>query len=131
MTPPPLIVRVSEWRLRRRFNRGRYHERVLSGQLTAKINRESVPQASANQPQGTKSQTVSYWDNLQEVARVHQYVGANGQIIASGLPDPKRLFENGVLYRIRSAPKNRQERYCYALSDLRDRICWYFGAEVD
>jgi hypothetical protein len=44
---------------------------------------------------------VAYIDqNGREVALVHQYVRSDGSLGASGMPDPKRLFENGVLYVI-------------------------------
>jgi hypothetical protein len=42
---------------------------------------------------------ISYRDrNDDEIARVHQYLRPDGSIGASGLPDPKRLFEDRVLY---------------------------------
>src|SRR5437867_1934428 len=131
MTPP--IVRVSEWRMRRRFNRGRYYERVLSGELRAVARRDSTPaRTKANEPIGTHSQQVSYLDAAnQEVARVHQYIRPEGQFGASGLPDPKRLFEDGILYRIRKQPQTTWERIVFGLSDLRDRIWWALGKEVD
>jgi hypothetical protein len=44
---------------------------------------------------------LSYRDeNGDEMARVHQYQRPNGSIAASGLPDPKRLVQDGILYRI-------------------------------
>jgi hypothetical protein len=44
---------------------------------------------------------VSYRDpNDDEVARVHQYLRPDGTIAGSGLPDPKRLFEDGIVYRL-------------------------------
>jgi hypothetical protein len=44
---------------------------------------------------------VSYRDTGNfEIARVHQYLRTDGSIGASGRPDPKRLFEEGTLYRL-------------------------------
>jgi hypothetical protein len=119
--------------MRRRFNRGRYYERTLSGELRAVARRDSTPvRTKANEPAGTHSQEVSYLDaNNQEVARVHQYVRLGGVLGASGLPDPKRLLENGILYRIRKQPETLREHIVFRLSDLRDRLCWMFGIEVD
>jgi hypothetical protein len=119
--------------MRRRFNRGRYYERVSTGELTAIVRRDSTPaRTKANEPAGTHSQEVSYLDAAnQEVARVHQYIRAQGDVGASGLPDPKRLFENGILYRLRTRPQSAREHILYTLSDLRDRIWWAFGKEVD
>ena len=119
--------------MRRRFNRGTFYERVQSGELRAVARRDSTPvRTKANEPAGTHSQEVSYLDAAnQEVARVHQYIRPQGHVGASGLPDPKRLFENGILYRLRKRPQTPKDRIVYALSDLRDRICWAFGKEVD
>jgi hypothetical protein len=119
--------------MRRRFNRGRYYERVLSGELRAVVKRDSTPvRPKANEPIGTHSQEVSYLDATnEEVARVHQYIRPLGGRGASGLPDPKRLFENGILYRLRRPPQNFKENVMFWFSDLRDRIWWAFGKEVD
>jgi hypothetical protein len=49
----------------------------------------------------TRSQEISYFDaNNQEVARVHQYLKPDGNLGGSGRPDPKRVFQGGVLYRL-------------------------------
>ena len=61
---------------------------------------------AANEPFCTQSQMVSYRDTEnREIARVHQYLRADGSIGASGRPDPKRLLEDGVLYRLVKDPK--------------------------
>lgn len=88
--------------MRRRFNDGRYWERVQSGELRTEewdSRHPSLP--VANEPYCTRSLMLSYFDgNGTEVARVHQYVRPDGTIGASGRPDPKRLFEEGILYRL-------------------------------
>jgi hypothetical protein len=38
--------------------------------------------------------------NDEERVRVHQYLTADGQIGASGKPDPKRIFLNNTIYRL-------------------------------
>ena len=49
---------------------------------------------------------VSYRDSRNdEIARVHQYLRPNKELGASGKPDPKRLFEDGTLYRLVKSPK--------------------------
>lgn len=76
---------------------------MRAGELTSAVIQEGRPQAeiAAKEPPGTVSQMVSYRDRSNdEVARVHQFLRPDGSIGASGLPDPKRLFENGVLYRL-------------------------------
>jgi hypothetical protein len=126
------ILRVSEWRMRRRFNRGRYYERVLAGQLSADLKRNTHPsRTKANEPFCTYTQEISYLDSGLEVARIHQYLRPDGKIGASGQPDPKRLFENGLWYRLRKPPANPWEAVRYFISDCRDRFCWLIGIEVN
>lgn len=92
MATPP-IVRVNEWQLRCRFNRGQFWERVKAGALKA-LTRARPVQPASGQPHDSTTQEVRYIDpeTNQEVARTHQYVGADGTILASGLPDPKALM---------------------------------------
>jgi hypothetical protein len=119
--------------MRRRFNRGRYYERTLEGSLSANIERNTHPsRTEASEPFCTHTQAVSYLDtNQQEVARVHQYLRPDGLIGASGRPDPKRILENGIMYRLRKPPANIYEKATYFLSDFRDRVYWFIGLEVD
>ena len=89
--------------MRERFNKGKYWERMTSGEFTSVVIDQGVPKGemATKEPSGTISQMVSYRDSdNNEVARVHQYLRPDGRIGASGLPDPKRLFENGVFYRL-------------------------------
>ena len=101
MSPPP-ISRILEPEMQRRFNDGRYWERLKSGELSAILLEDRHPAVTAaNEPHCTRSQMVSYRDQeSNEVARVHQYLRADGSLGASGKPDPKRLFEDGILYRL-------------------------------
>lgn len=57
---------------------------------------------AASEPFCTWSQEVSYIDPTtnEEVARAHRYLRPDGTIGASGLPDPKRVVHNGIIYRI-------------------------------
>lgn len=41
--------------------------------------------------------------NLHRIFMVHCYVRPNGEIGASGLPDPEWLFEDGAVYRAASS----------------------------
>jgi hypothetical protein len=84
------------------FNRGRFWERAQIGKLSYTINDEFTPRfVNERIPSGSVSCEVSYWDaNGNEVARVHQYVKPDGTLGASGLPDPRRVLINGVLYRM-------------------------------
>ena len=100
--PSPTPVRIDAWEMRCRFNRGRFYERVLAGELVAgqKADRHPAPPASG-QPHCTRSQEVIYYDSTgRQVARVHQYLRPDGALGGSGKPDPKRLLQNGVLYAL-------------------------------
>ena len=52
----------------------------------------------ASEPAGTRSQMVAYFEGVRRIALVHQYLRPDGTIGASEMPDPKELFEDGVLY---------------------------------
>jgi hypothetical protein len=100
----PRIERVTEEELRKLFN-DNYLPKIQAGQIQEKVLRGGGRHPSlplANEPYCTESQVVSYIDpsSNQEVARAHRYLRPDGTIGASGLPDPKRVFLNDVLYRI-------------------------------
>lgn len=81
------------------FNDGAYAERAAKGELTEKVLSENNPSPKANQPPGTKSQLIGYFDARgREVARAHQYLRKDGRLGASGKPDPKKVFKDGKLY---------------------------------
>lgn len=91
-------VAVDKSTLRRMFNEGRYYERVQSGELSALTERQKTPSPRYQQPPGTVSEEVAYFDGGIKVARVHQFVLPDGTIGASGRPDPKAILREGVLY---------------------------------
>lgn len=85
------------------FNHDGYWERLKSGELSAVVLEERHPTfPDANEPFCTWSRSISYRERQtdQEVARVHQYDRPDGTIGASGLPDPKRILKDGILYRL-------------------------------
>lgn len=87
--------------MRRRFNDGRYVDRAATGELTSVVMDSRPAPEGAGQPPGTLSQMISYRDRGDnEVARAHQYLRPDGTLGGSGRPDPKRLFEDGILYRL-------------------------------
>lgn len=98
--------------MQRRFNEGRYWERLKAGELTATVLEDRHPSLTvAREPHCTRSQMISYRDpvNNTEMARVHQYLRTDGTIGASGRPDPKRLYEGGILYRLTKKHNREQE----------------------
>ena len=87
--------------MRRIFNENNVLGRVQSGELLAVVLESRNAPTESGQPPGTLSQSISYRDpDGNEIARVHQYLLIDGNLGGSGLPDPKRLFHNGVLYRL-------------------------------
>ncbi len=60
---------------------------------------DECPPSSPAEPPGTRSQMVAYLDAAgQRIALVHQYLRPDGTIGGSGRPDPKELFDDGILY---------------------------------
>jgi hypothetical protein len=89
--------------LRKRFNEGRYRERLEQGEFVPEIT--IVGLAPARFPAGTASQIISYLDhNARTIAIVHQYGDTLGNPAAGTEPDPKFLFEGGVRYKLSRVP---------------------------
>lgn len=100
MSSPNPRLTVPE--MRRRFNEGKYWERMKAGEFLPVLIRRGTPQRDVLEkwPEA-RSEYWSWRDGDGfEVARVHQYALPNGTIVASGRPDPKRLFEDGVVYHL-------------------------------
>jgi len=91
--------------MRKRFNEGRYWDLLKQGQYIPLVRESRHPALMlAKEPFCTQSQMVSYVDqNNNEIARVHQYLRPDGTIGASGKPDPKRLLQGDILYRLKTA----------------------------
>lgn len=92
---------MREW-----FNDDGYWEKAKSGEFTETLLEDRHPSLTvANEPFCTRSQMISYRNTSNdEMARVHQYLRSDGTIGASGRPDPKRIFRNGILYRLKKKP---------------------------
>ena len=97
-------VLVSPPELRQRFEAGRYLERADAGEFTCCLKDECTAD-SADEPPGTRSITVGYLDgNGHRIFLVHLYLrpavaGEQAEIGASGRPDPKWLYEGGIVYQ--------------------------------
>ena len=96
MARPP-IKRVSKGELRAIFNR-LYLADVLAGRMTEIIESDGRANPRMNQPPGTRSQIVHYFNAAgAKVAIVHQYVLPDSTYGGSGKPDPKMVLdEHGV-----------------------------------
>lgn len=84
------------------FNEGGYVGRAEAGELQEVVTRSGTPSPEIGLPPGSKSQAISYrTENGEELARAHRFVLPDGTIGASGKPDPKRVFLEGTLYRLK------------------------------
>jgi hypothetical protein len=94
--------KVSPQELRLMFNGGCFEDRLHSGELHAIVKVEDHPSPpKATQPICTLSQILAYLDaNNQMVALVHQFKRRDCSIGGSGLPDPKLILNDGVLYYV-------------------------------
>src|ERR1700681_229068 len=101
MSHPLQYVPADE--LQRLFNDGHFFEREQAGEFDVQITRDGHPSpARSGQPKCTRSQKVEYfsYDTRARIGSLHQYRLPNGQLGGSGLPDPKALLANGILYVI-------------------------------
>mgnify|MGYP000073566532 CR=1 FL=1 len=71
--------------------------RIESGQVRELVVKDR-PCPLESEPVGTRSQMVAYFDGVRKVALVHRYLRPDGTVGASGMPDPKELLDDGVLY---------------------------------
>ena len=95
--PPTVVVTAAE--LRQMFADHDFLGRLQRGELTQHLIRDREPKPPPHgMPEGTRSQIIAYRQAGTQVAIVHQYLRPDGTLGASGLPDPKRLLVNGLLY---------------------------------
>jgi hypothetical protein len=97
-------LRVTAQQICQRFNAGDYIGRVQRGELR-QIVRLEKPLSEATclakgYPLGTRKQLLEYYDGDVRVAMVHLVLLPDGTIVASGLPDPKVLLVDGVLWYV-------------------------------
>lgn len=103
MAELPTVRLVTATELRAAFNNGLYWQQAQAGELREFIVRDGHPSApKANEPFCTRSQTIIYIDQEgHRIAVVHQYLRQDGTLGASGVPDPKKLWRDGVVYEAR------------------------------
>jgi hypothetical protein len=96
----PPVRQLSAPDLCERFNEGGYQQLAESGELQSRLLKDGHPAPPrSGDPLCTRSQTLAYINaEGEKVAVVHRYLRPDGSLGASGRPDPKRLFEDGVLY---------------------------------
>jgi hypothetical protein len=98
----PRVQIVNSKYIQKLFNEGRYAERQQAGEFAAVVVKDRHPSApKAPVPICTRSQLILYKDQRRRtVAIVHQYLTPSGKLGASGKPDPKQLWHDGVLYQV-------------------------------
>lgn len=74
--------------------------RVESGELTELVVESAPASPRSNQPPGTLSQSVEYYDGGELVAVAHRFLLPDGLLGASGLPDPKLIHFEGDWYKL-------------------------------
>jgi hypothetical protein len=109
----PPHPRLSTEEMQRRFNEGKYWERMQAGEFTEVITEyhptTAYPEVIERHP-GAKSVTTHYLDeNGLLIAELHYFRMPDGTVIPDKRPDPKLLRENGVLYH-QEKRKNREKR---------------------
>jgi hypothetical protein len=106
--------RISIEEMRYRFNKGKYWQKLASGELEEHITQyhpnTQYPEVIARHP-GAVSVTARYRNPVtnQDIAEVHYFRLPDGSCIPNKRPDPKLLFEGGVFYH-QEKPKNRSSR---------------------
>ena len=87
------------------FNEGQYWRRVQAGELFQKIIHKGTPDPQNNQPPGTMTVTIAIREGSEDgptLAEVHGFIEPGWVIGASGKLDPKRIWKDGKVYRIRT-----------------------------
>jgi hypothetical protein len=89
--------------IRQKFNQSQMAEKATSSRLKVILQKNSHPESPIpGEPYCTHSQLVLYKDyNGALVAIVHQYMRPDGTLGASGKPDPKYLYLEGKIYKVR------------------------------
>jgi hypothetical protein len=98
---------VDEATIREIFKQANILEREAKGELTTRISydapaplRTIVPRGSF--PVGTRSRRQQYFDRAgAKIAEAHYYLLPDNRIGASGLPDPKEVVHEGILYYLK------------------------------
>jgi hypothetical protein len=92
--------RLTEEEMRRRFNEGRYWERMKAGEFTEHLidTHEPQPGIRERHPDAISVRTRYRDSNGNDIVEVHYYRLPDGSIIPGKRPDPKLLFEDGVMY---------------------------------
>jgi hypothetical protein len=87
------------------FNEGQYTERAATGELKLIVKKSRVTQRTEirNWVPGTESQELHFLDQSGELlVKAHRFLRPDGELAASGLVDPKRIYQDGQWYGLES-----------------------------
>ena len=105
MAPPDLSAKhVSASKLRQLFNESQYPELIRQNQLIKEVVKSRPLPAKVllekGFPAGTKTETIIYRDSATKLyfLKIHQYVFSNGPSERRGMPDPKVILLDGIMY---------------------------------
>ena len=105
--------KLTQEEMQRRFNDGNYWKRMKSGEFTEVVTvwhpNTAYPEVIARHP-GAVSVTTNYLDSDRNViVELHYFRMPDGSVIPGKRPDPKLLFEDGVMYHMEKK-KDRLKR---------------------
>jgi hypothetical protein len=88
--------------MRRRFNEGGYWDRMKAGEFEEIIIGESVPQEGILERHPDAVSVKARYRDKQgnDIVEVHYYRLPDGSVIPGKRPDPKLLYEDGLLYHL-------------------------------
>jgi hypothetical protein len=120
--PHPRLT-IEEMQLR--FNEGKYWERMQNGEFIEVITEfhpnTVYPEVIERHP-GACSVTSHYLDQAGRlIAELHYYRMPDGSVIPDKRPDPKLLFEDGVLYHLEKGKARRKRLADEAARIARDQ----------
>jgi hypothetical protein len=104
-SPDNIVTRLDHPELCKLFNDGGFLEKVASGELTLIVKKSRITKMTdiRNWIPGTESQEVHLVDaNNNLVVKAHRFLRPDGQLAASGMLDPKRVFVGGKFYALKS-----------------------------
>ncbi len=84
---------------------GQYQLKIDDGTLKSEVvkNDHLKNPRKVDEPWCTHSQIINYFDgNGHLIVTMHQFLRQDGRLGASGMPDPKRLKHNGIIYYVSS-----------------------------
>jgi len=110
MTDDSIPVKgLSKRQLQELCHKHKLVEKINSKELKSIVLRERhANPLKSGQVFCTYSQIVSFHDsNSSEVMRAHRYKKPDGTLGASKMPDPLRIFIDGVIYKLEGKEKSR------------------------